>query len=204
MTDFPSVGTFWRHYVKNYESKSYTDFVVKFPWNEKSRDVARSIRKISERRSTNRISNYVNREEIDRVRKRLGKTMLLHEPQGGGMASRKNPSRNQSMGSRNSNKVRDVSIRFGVSKPGHGYGKERGDFCLVSAVLVGKKITFFYRSIELIGGIAFDLVLIAELEKLLEVEFTEVNIWAKKAFIFALKGNSNQKLHPKLKEIMRA
>ncbi len=211
-TAFSSVGGFWRHYVRSYESKSYPDFFVRFPCNESFRITAKRIRAISERRSTNRISNYIPFEEINRVRKRLGrselsKTIFIRSDHVGSRKSRKIDVTERETFSEASRirpkSARDVSIRFGVSKPGHGYGKERGDFCLVSAVLVGRKITFFYRSIELIGGIAFDLVLIAELEKLLEIEFTEVNLWAKKAFVFALKGNSNQKLYPKLREIMR-
>lgn len=225
-TGFSSVAGFWRHYVPTYKSGSYSDFFVRMPWTEQARSVARSIRKISERRSTNRITSYVDPAEIERVRNRLGRTVIDRNvsktASRGIRISEKNDEKilRNSTGSRyldarasgfkttgsgsiRKKHARDVSIRFGVRKLGHGYGKERGDFCLVSAVLVGRKITFFYRSIELIGGFAFDLVLIEELERLLEVEFTEINIWAKKAFIFALKGNSNQKLFPKLQEIMR-
>jgi hypothetical protein len=98
---------------------------------------------------------------------------------------------------------RDVSIRFGVSKQGHGYSGERGDFCLIGGVYSYGTLTLFYRSIELIGGFAFDLVLIAHICKELEIEPKFIEIWATKAFVFALKGNSNEKLYPRLKDILR-
>jgi len=97
----------------------------------------------------------------------------------------------------------EASIRFGAEKKGHGYSGERGDFCLVGGVIRGKNLSLFYRSLELIGGFAYDLTLIASLEKLLEVHFQTVTIYATKAFTFALKGNSNEKLFPKLQRIFR-
>lgn len=39
--------------------------------------------------------------------------------------------------------------------------------------------------------------------KELEIEPKFIEIWAVKAFVFALKGNSNEKLYPKLKEVFR-
>lgn len=196
---YNGVNHFWSSYVSSYESKVFKDLFVRFPWDEGSRRIANQIRKLSERRSTNRIGSYIDPTEIERVRLRLGNANEIR------ISKSRIPKRNESSNEEGirTKHARDVSIRFGVRKTGHGYGKERGDFCLVSAVLIGKKITFFYRSIELIGGIAFDLVLIEELEKLLGIQFTQVDIWAKKAFVFALKGNSNQKLYPKLREIMR-
>jgi hypothetical protein len=98
---------------------------------------------------------------------------------------------------------RDASIRFGVAKPGHGYKGERGDFCLIGGVYSFGTFTLFYRSIELIGGFGYDLVLIAHVCKELDIEPKFVEIWSPKAFVFALKGNSNEKLYPKLKEVFR-
>lgn len=97
----------------------------------------------------------------------------------------------------------ECSIRFGAEKRGHGYSGERGDFCLVGGVVRGSNLSVFYRSIELIGGFAYDLCLIDCLSLYLKREFKTVTIYTTKAFIFALKGNSNEKLYPKLKEIFR-
>jgi hypothetical protein len=96
---------------------------------------------------------------------------------------------------------REASIRFGAEKTGHGYSGERGDFCLVGGVVRGGDLSLFYRSLELIGGFAYDLTLINTLEHVLERHFKSVRIYATKAFVFALKGNSNEKLFPKLQKI---
>jgi len=171
MKKFDSVGQFWRNYVPAYKSKSFRPFHVGFPWNP---FIAPRIKAISERRSQNRIRNYINSDELQRAKNRLSK-----------------------------NPGSDVSIRFGVSKSGHGYSGERGDFCLVAGVFRAGTLTLFYRSIELIGGFAFDLVLIRHIEKELDVKIKRIEIWAIKAFIFALKGNSNEKLYPKLRRILK-
>lgn len=97
----------------------------------------------------------------------------------------------------------ECSIRFGAEKQGHGYSGERGDFCLVGGVVRGSNLSIFYRALELIGGFAYDLTLIDSLERYLEREFKTVTIYTTKAFVFALKGNSNEKLYPKLKEIFK-
>jgi hypothetical protein len=97
----------------------------------------------------------------------------------------------------------EASIRFGAEKTGHGYSGERGDFCLVGGVIRGGNLSVFYRSLELIGGFAYDLTLFRMLEHWLERRFQTLTIYATKAFVFALKGNSNQKLYPKLQEIFR-
>lgn len=97
----------------------------------------------------------------------------------------------------------ECAIRFGAEKRGHGYSGERGDFCLVGGVVRGNNLSVFYRSLELIGGFAYDLCLIDALSQQLFHEFKTVTIYTTKAFVFALKGNSNEKLYPKLKEIFR-
>lgn len=95
----------------------------------------------------------------------------------------------------------EASVRFGVAKTGHGYKGERGDFCLVGGVIRGRDLTVFYRSLELIGGFAYDLCLFHEVESLIGVSWKTVTIMATKANVFALKGNSNEKLYPKLVKI---
>lgn len=97
----------------------------------------------------------------------------------------------------------NASIRFGNLKPGLGYSGKRGDFCLVGGALTRKNATFYYRSLELIGGFAYDLALLAVIEGRLGCRWTDINFVTQKAFIFALKGNSNEKLYPKLRAIFK-
>lgn len=97
----------------------------------------------------------------------------------------------------------EASVRFGVSKSGHGYNGERGDFCLVGGVIRGKDLTVFYRSLELIGGFAYDLTLFQYLALRFHT-WRSVTIMATKANVFALKGNSNEKLYPKILDIFRS
>lgn len=107
---------------------------------------------------------------------------------------------------RSSKKLRskgEASIRFGFEKPGHGYSKERGDFCLIAGVVKNKQLTVYYRSLEMIGGFAYDLTLLNQLEYELGCEWREITIVTCKAFVFALKGNSNEKLFPKLQRIFQ-
>src|SRR6516162_7074543 len=92
----------------------------------------------------------------------------------------------------------EASIRFGNLKSGHGYSGERGDFCLVAGIVKKRELTVYYRSLELIGGFAFDLTLFWNLERELLCDFRKITLVTNKAFIFALKGNSNEKLYPKL------
>lgn len=94
-----------------------------------------------------------------------------------------------------------ASIRFGVAKTGKGYHGERGDFCLVGGFIDGRKLTLFYRSLELIGGLAYDVVLIDHLGYELERSWKSVTIHAVAANVFALKRNSNEKLYPKLRKV---
>jgi hypothetical protein len=95
----------------------------------------------------------------------------------------------------------EASIRFGAKKEGHGYDGERGDFCLVGGVVKGRKLVLFYRSLELIGGFAYDLTLIESLGSHLETEWDTITVITCKAFVFALRANSNEKLFPKLQRI---
>lgn len=182
--EFDSVADLWRFYVPAYKSQSFRPFFVRAS-TEGLSEFAKRIRGISAKRSGNRIGNYVNPDEIRRVRAKI---------QGGDGSTEGHLARRR--------KARDFSIRFGVSKTGHGYSGERGDFCLVAAVYSSRTLTLFYRSIELIGGFAFDLVLIDHVIKELGVKVDFIEIWSPKAFIFALKGNSNEKLFPKLRKIL--
>lgn len=136
---------------------------------------AKQIRKINPKRADNRISSYFIPEEIERVR-----DLIKLEGK------------------------KDFSLRFGREKVGRGYHGKRGDFCLVGGAVAGKKhLTLFYRSLEMIGGFGYDLVLIDELGKQLGLKWKSVTFIATRANVFALKRNSNEKLYPKLKEIFK-
>jgi hypothetical protein len=91
------------------------------------------------------------------------------------------------------------SIRFGVKKEGHGYHKERGDFCLIGGALKDGKLHIFYRNVELIGGVHYDLAIINEIEKAMG-RIKTVTVMAASANAFCLKGNSNEKLYKQLME----
>jgi hypothetical protein len=97
---------------------------------------------------------------------------------------------------------KSASIRFGVAKEGRGYHGERADFCLIGGAVDGKHLAMFYRSLELIGGLAYDLSIIRELQVKLGVPWKTVTFYTANASVFALKGNSNQALYPKLCKIM--
>jgi hypothetical protein len=99
-------------------------------------------------------------------------------------------------------KNKNVAIRFGHLKTGRGYNENRGDYCLTSGAIRGKDLTVYYRSLEMIGGFALDLCLINSLPKLLDViTWNTVTFVTANCFVFALKGNSNESLYPKLRRI---
>jgi hypothetical protein len=204
--EYDSVNEFWRKHVPAYQSKSLRSLLARFPYAGVV-GAAKRISEISVRRSTNRVANYVDPKELDRVFFKLHgriRSKRVHDSGGDGVPSRKGSSRaDKAPADVRARPRRDVSIRFGVAKEGHGYNGERGDFCLIGGVYGSGTLTLFYRSLELIGGFAYDLVLIAEVCRQLEIEPRYVEIWATKAFVFALKGNSNEKLYPKLKGIFR-
>jgi hypothetical protein len=87
------------------------------------------------------------------------------------------------------------SIRFGHEKKGRGYQKERGDFCLIAGHLKKGHLTVFYRSLELIGGLHFDLPVWAAVEDNMG-PINRVSIFAVRAFVFGVKGKvSHTKEH---------
>src|SRR5262249_39527461 len=152
-----------------YKSKSYGPAMFGILWD---RQVAKQIEAISSRRSSNRIENYVLKDELNRVQTKL-------ESKGG------------------------ASIRFGNLKTGHGYAGERGDFCVIAGVVSRKTLTLYYRSLEMMGGFAYDLTLIRYLERALFCDWKVINFVTAKCFVFALKGNSNEKLYPRLQNILK-
>lgn len=90
------------------------------------------------------------------------------------------------------------SIRFGVKKEGHGFHKERGDFCLVGGSLVKGHLSVYYRRVELLGGFHYDLAIFERVAEIMG-PIKRVTMYASHAMVFALKGNSNEKLYQKLK-----
>lgn len=133
-------------------------------------EYARAVRKISAKRSGNRIVNYVDDVELERVAAKLEGTD-------------------------------SATIRFGVKKEGHGYHADRGDFCLLGGSINGKHLHLYYRSLELIGGLGYDLCIIEHVGDYLSIPWKSVTFHAAKANVFALKGNSNEKLYPQLLEV---
>lgn len=91
------------------------------------------------------------------------------------------------------------SIRFGVRKEGHGYRGARGDFCLVAGHLDKGNLSLFYRRLELLGGLHFDLAVIDAVEEA-KGPLKRISIFAVEAKVFALRGNSNEKLYSKLRK----
>lgn len=140
--------------------------------NHWSKSYGEAVAQINPKRAASRIENYLDRNEISRISRRAADG-------------------------------RDYSLRFGVAKSGRGYHGTRGDFCLSSAAITNRRhLTLFYRSLELIGGLAYDLVLINELSRSLKTDWKSVTFMAAHAYVFALKRNSNEKLYPKFMEIL--
>ena len=166
-----SIPALWTTLVPTYRSVNYGPISFRVHWDPK---YAKLIQKISPQRAINRWRNYVAGEELERV--------IIKLIRKGG-----------------------ASIRFGNVKSGHGYSGERGDFCLVGGSMAGRDLSLYYRSLELIGGFAYDLTLINALATGLFGETYQtlktVTFHTQKAFVFALKGNSNEKLYPKLQRI---
>lgn len=134
---------------------------------------AHSVATINPKRATDRISNYIIPTELARARARLDRGK------------------------------KDFSLRFGKEKPGRGYYEERGDFCLVAGAVDGRRMTVFHRSLECIGGWAYDLCVIEYVNEQLDLKLREVTFMAAKAHVFALKRNSNEALYPKLQRIFK-
>lgn len=164
----------WDRLVPTYKSRVFQPLQLKITHTEDLEPMATAIAEISERRGNNRINNYMIPGERDRVRSKI--------------ASGKD----------------SVSIRFGHEKKGHGYHGERGDFCLVAGTYAKGDLTLFYRSLELIGGLAYDLVLINHLRRDYGLTLRTLKIWAIRSHTFALRGNSNEALYPKLRAILRS
>ena len=95
------------------------------------------------------------------------------------------------------------AIRFGHQKSGHGYHKQRGDFCLIGGSFRKGHLTVFYRTVELIGGLHFDLAIYREVERHLG-KIKDVTIMADRACVFGLKENSGEKLYYQLRKFYEA
>lgn len=91
------------------------------------------------------------------------------------------------------------SIRFGHKKTGAGFDGERKDFCLIGGSLKDGNLSLFYRRLELIGGLHYDLAVMAAVEDSMGPLRT-ITIMAVKADTFTRKGNSNERLYGQLME----
>jgi len=131
------------------------------------------IRAINPKRASDRFNNYVSPGELDRVRRF---TPFIAK--------------------------RGTSIRLGHSKPGLGMGGGERDFCILGAVVRRRALTVMYRSIDLIGGLAYDLTLFDSLGESLGVRWSSLTVFAMTAETQTSKGTSNEKLYPKLRRIL--
>jgi hypothetical protein len=130
---------------------------------------AKAMAQISQKRADSRIYGYISPVEMQRVKDKLA-----------------------------SGSKRGVSIRFGNKKEGRGLHAERGDFCMVGGVLQGRKLTVFYRSLDLIGGFLYDLVVFDHVIQFLEPRVSTIHIITLRANVQAMKGNSNEILFKKM------
>jgi hypothetical protein len=170
---FPSIPAFYAELVPEYKWWEKGPFVVRIDgWDH---SYARKIRRVSQVRSENRIATYLDPRELDRVRERLEST---------------------------SGRT-DITIRFGATeKKGGGIrGARRGDYCVVGATFRNGNLSMFYRSLDMIGGFGYDLVLIRQLHRKAGLNIKSVTFYAVRAQCFAVKGNSNEKFYPQLREI---
>lgn len=134
-------------------------------------DDAASMTSINPKRAKKRIDSYIIPEEFERVASRI-------------------------------EAKKDFSIRCGREKTGSGnFGKVRGDFCLIGMSYAKKRLTLHYRSLELFGGLVYDQAIILEFVRRTNLQIREVVYLCGSSHSFALKGNSNEKLLQKLKEI---
>jgi hypothetical protein len=132
---------------------------------------AQEILQISPGRADDRWCNYVSCQEIDRVREFHPYDLM-----------------------------RGVTFRFGIKKEGRG-NTGRRDFCLLAAVIRNRDLTVLYRSCELTGGLAFDLVLFDWLGEELGVSWKQLTVFSYYSNVHAVAGGSNQKLYGQLKEL---
>lgn len=91
------------------------------------------------------------------------------------------------------------SIRFGNVKEGHGFDGERKDFCLVGGTYKAKTLTMFYRRLDLLGGLFYDMVIVDEVERIIG-PIRAVVIYAVQSDVYARHGGSNEALYKKLRK----
>lgn len=96
------------------------------------------------------------------------------------------------------------SLRFGHQKTGRGYQSGRGDFCLLAGFRNPKNgdLTLFYRNLELIGGLHFDLPIYAAVEDALG-PLRKITILCVHAFVFGVHGRQSlnkEKLYDQVRQ----
>lgn len=95
------------------------------------------------------------------------------------------------------------AIRFGHKKAGHNgiHTQERADFCLVGGAFDKGHLTVFYRSLELVGGLPFDVAIYAHVEEALG-QIKRVTIMSPQAHVLALRRDNND-TYERVSEYMR-
>lgn len=94
-----------------------------------------------------------------------------------------------------------VALRFGHRKVGLGLHGDPQDFCLVGGSYTKQTLTFFYRSVELIGGLHYDQCIMLACVEGLQAPVKFIQLVAAEARCIAMKGNSGQKLHAQLTKL---
>lgn len=171
---FEDIADFFEHVTPSYLPRRPSQMHFEYGWRS---DLVNVVRRISEKRAEKRVQSYIIPSEIERARgvtKRVG-----FRPSKDGL-----------------------SPRFGFHKSGRGgrAGVERADFCLIAGSYAKRRLTLFYRSLELIGGLHYDQCIIDHVQRELAIKLETVEVFAVQASVFARKGNSNEALHHKLKE----
>lgn len=121
------------------------------------------IRGLTKRRAAKREESYLIPGEIEAARQRWEET---HEP---------------------------VDFHFGYHKAGGGFFGPRADFCLMAGSYDGTTLSLYFRALNLVAGLAYDLVLIKDIIEMLGVRPRQISIFAQRAFIFPI-DNAGKKL----------
>jgi hypothetical protein len=169
LTTYGSALEAFTDLVPAYKYRSWTPLQFSFGYSRQEVQAFEDAKALSAKRAGNRLKAYLIPGELERVKAQLALK-----------------------------RSRGNSIRFGYEKAGRGVGGERGDFCLVGGVVTGRKLTVFYRSLDLIGGFIGDLAVFRHVIDELDLRTNVIEVWAVRAEVSALKGNTNESIYAKV------
>lgn len=130
-------------------------------------DQLETIRGLTKRRAAKREEAYLIPGEIEAARQRWEETQ---EP---------------------------VDFHFGYFKAGGGFHGPRADFCLLAGSYDGVTLSLYFRAMNLVAGLVYDLVLAKDIIEMMGIEPEEISIFAQRAFIFPI-DNAGMKLFSQL------